>query len=145
MSRYTSRGIVYTLVIAKAALADLTAIEQEDPDTANDLLVLLQEIKNSQVLLDSLTVRDFGAEATERFHVDAWAAQQTQGRNIWRLKSWDLENRGIRYRVIYALDPRISRYFVLAILPRDFDYDPRHPRVVELLRSYDRLGIPAYR
>lgn len=145
MPRYTSRGIVYSLVIARAALQDLADIRRSDPDAEDVILALLQEAKGSQAILESLTIKDFGLARDQGYHVDAWAAQQQQGRNLWRLKIWDLEDLGIRYRVVYALDPRISRYFVLAVLPRDFDYDERHPRVQQLLATYDGLGIPSFR
>lgn len=145
MRRYTSQGIVYNLVLHRGAVADLDRIGKTDPATQDELYVLLQEVKADQNLLEALTVKDFGLARDQRFHVDAWAAQQRRGRNLWRLKLWDLEKLGIRYRVVYAFDPRIHRYFVLAVLPREFDYDENHPRVQELLAVYDRLGIPDYR
>jgi len=145
LPRYTSQGIVYRLFVHAAAQRDLDAIGETDPETADEIYVLLQEIKGSQVLLDSLTRKDFGLTREEAFHVDRWVRQQQQGRNLWRLKFWDLEAVGIRHRVIYALDPRNSRYYILAVLPRNIAYDERHPRVQELLAVYDRLGIPSYR
>lgn len=145
MPRYTLHGIVYSIVIAVAAKEDLAAIAQDDPETEAEIVAVLQELKGNQALLDALTVKDFGLAHDAPFHVDAWTAQQRQGRNLWRLKIWDLEDIGIRYRVVYALDPQISRYYILAVLHRDFDYDEDHPRVKKLLATYDRLGIPAYR
>lgn len=145
MPRYTSQGIVYHLLIAVAAKQDLATIGANDPATEIEILSLLQELKGNQLLLGSLTVKDHGLARDAKFHVDMWAKQQNRGRNLWRLKIWSLEDYGIRYRVIYALDPRNSRYYILAILHRDFDYDEKHPRVQQLLASYDRLGIPTYR
>jgi hypothetical protein len=145
LPRYTSQGIVYHLLIAVAAKQDLAAIGAEDPETEAEILALLQELKGNQLLLASLTVKDFGLAREAKFHVDVWARQQNKGRNLWRLKIWSLEDYGLRYRVIYALDPRKSQYYILAILHRDFDYDEKHPRVQQLLASYDRLGVPTYR
>lgn len=145
MSRYTSQGIFYSLVIALAAKADLETIGRDDLEARDEIYALLQEIKASQDLLDALTVRDFGLAHDQPFHIDRWVSQQQQGRNLWRLKSWELEELGIRYRIIYALDPRIRRYYVLAVLPRDISYDEDHPRVQQLLDTYDRLAIPPYR
>lgn len=144
LPHYTSQGILYTLLIHVSAKQDLESIGQDDPDTRDELFALLHEIKGSQDLLDALTIKDFGLAQDEKFHVDRWVSQQRQGRNLWRLKSWDLAELGIHYRVIYALDPRIRRYYVLAVLPRKFDYDEQHPRVQQLLAVYDRLGIPPY-
>lgn len=144
LSRYTSQGIVYNIVIATAAKQDLLTIATDDPDTESEIAAVLQELKGNQQLLDALTLKDFGRAREAPFHVDKWSAQQQKGRNIWRLKIWELEDMGIQYRVVYALDPRISRYFILAVLHRDFDYDEKNPRVRQLLATYDRLGIPSY-
>jgi mRNA-degrading endonuclease RelE of RelBE toxin-antitoxin system len=144
LSHYTSQGIVYSIVIHTAAKQDLAEIGLDDPDTENDIYALLQEVKGSQELLCALTIKDFGLTRDSDFHVDLWTAQQQKGRNLWRLKLWDLEDLGIRYRVIYAFDNRISRYFVLAVLHRDFNYDETHPRCKQLIEVYDRLGIPSY-
>ena len=145
MPRYTSQGIVYSIVIATAAKQDLAEIAIDDPDTEAEIAAVLHELKGNQHLLDALTVKDYGLAREAPFHVDWWSAQQQKGRNLWRLKVWDLEDIGMQYRVVYALDPRISRYFILAVLHRDFDYDEKHPRVQQLLATYDRLGIPSYR
>jgi plasmid stabilization system protein ParE len=141
---YTSQGIVYSVVIAVAAKEDLAAIAKDDPETEAEIVAVLHELRGNQQLLDALTIKDYGLTRDAPFHVDSWSAQQRQGRNLWRLKIWDLEDIKIRYRVVYALDPRISRYFILAVLHRDFDYDEKYPRVQQLLAAYDRLGIPTY-
>jgi mRNA-degrading endonuclease RelE of RelBE toxin-antitoxin system len=142
--RYTSQGIVYSIVIHTAAKRDLAEIGRNAPDTENDIYALLQEVKGNQDLLAALTVKDFGLAREADFHVDSWVAQHQKGRNLWRLKLWDLEDLGIRYRVIYAFDNRISRYFVLAVLHRAFNYDEANPRCKQLLEVYDRLAIPEY-
>lgn len=123
----------------------MAAIAKDDPETEAGIVAVLQELKGNQDLLDALTVKGFGLAHDAPFHVDAWMAQQQKDRNLWRLKIWNLEDFGIQYRVVYALDPRISRYYILAVLHRGFDYDEGHPRVKKLLATYDRLGIPAYR
>jgi mRNA-degrading endonuclease RelE of RelBE toxin-antitoxin system len=122
-------------------LADLRVT---DPDSADLILALLQEAKVNQSALESLSIRDFGAARNQRFSVDMWVAQQNRGRNIWRLKIWELEELGIRYRVIYAFDPRISRYYVLGVFHRDFDYDESDSRTQRVVASYEQLGIPDY-
>jgi mRNA-degrading endonuclease RelE of RelBE toxin-antitoxin system len=130
--------------MATAAKHDLAMIGENDPDTEAEILAILQEIKGNQQLLDALTIKDFGFARDVSFHVDKWVSQHKQGRNLWRLKIWNLEDLGIQYRIVYALDPRISRYYILAVLHRDFDYDEKHPRVQQLNATYDRLGIPSF-
>lgn len=137
--------IIYKLLIALAAQDDLEQLWAADPVAAGVLEALLERLKSDQQLMDALTVKDFGAYATAAIHVDAWKSQQREGRNLWRLKNWELEDQGKRYRIVYALDPRISRYYVLGIFSRDFNYDIADPRTRRVLDAYDQLGIPPYR
>lgn len=137
--------IRYQLAISSEAKVDLAAVWRSDPESAGVLQATLEQIQADHLLLESLTVRDFGAYGTEAFHVDRWVDQQHRGRNLWRLKVWELEGHGRQqYRVVYTLDPRVSRYFVLGIFTRDFDYDPNDARTRRVLAAYDRLGIPNY-
>jgi hypothetical protein len=137
--------IVFKLSVGPEARRDLESLWETDSSSAGILEATLRQIAADQQLLDSLTIRGFGAHATEAFHVDAWVEQQSQGRNLWRFKHWELEGRGTRYRVVYALDPRLSRYYVLGIFTRDFNYDATDARTRRVLAAYDRLGIPQYR
>ena len=148
MSRYNEFVIVpvrYSLVLHPAAQADLSALWEADPRSAALLIATLEQIKADPRLLDSLTIRQFGADGSEPFHVDQWIEQQRHGRNLWRLKHWELEGERRRYRVVYALDPRSSRYTVLGIFTRDFNYDRNDPRTRRVVADYDALGIPTYR
>ena len=137
--------IVYKLLIGALARRDLEQIWRSDPEAAGVLEAGLQHIKSDQQLLDSLTIKDFGAHGTETIHVDTWVEQQREGRNLWRFKHWELESQGRKYRVVYALDPRVSCYYVLGIFSRDFNYDLNDPRTQRVIEAYDRLGIPSYR
>jgi hypothetical protein len=136
--------MLYSIVIHEDAEADLDALWEIDEDSTADIEALLEQAACDQKLLDTLTARDFGSGRSEEFHVEKWFEQQRKGRNLWRLKIWDLEDRGIRYRIIYALDPRISRYHVLGVVQRDFNYDERDARTQRILAAYDELGIPNY-
>jgi hypothetical protein len=135
---------VYSLVIHEDAEQDLDELWEIDEGATADIVALLEQAACDQELLDNLTVRDFGRHRSEDIHVDKWVEQQRKGRNLWRLKIWDLEDRGIRYRVVYALDPRISRYHVLGVVERGFDYDKSDDRTKRILAAYDELGIPNY-
>lgn len=137
--------LVYRLAIHMAARADLDAIGDSDPESAGVLEATMEQIGKDQRLLESLTIKEFGAHGTEAFHVDRWSEQQRQGRNLWRLKVWELEHQRRPYRVVYALDPRATRYCILGIFTRDFNYDRRDPRTQRVLADYDKLSIPTYR
>ena len=50
-----------------------------------------------------------------------------------------LEDKGLRYLVIYAFEPTKQHYHVLAIAPREFDYDTNSPIGRRILRAYREL------
>lgn len=99
----------------------------------------MEELKGDPDLLDRLTQHDYGAHQSADFHVSKWQAQWRQGRDLWRLKIWDLEDQGLRYRVVYAFMPQKQHYHILAIAPREFDYDSNHPISRRILRAYTSL------
>jgi hypothetical protein len=45
----------------------------------------------------------------------------------------------VPYRVIYALKRGTGDHYVLAIVSRDFDYDPNHPTTRRILQAYADL------
>jgi hypothetical protein len=141
----TSIGIVPTLKFHRDAKADLDAIWDSDPDAAATITTLLQEAKTNQSILDSFSCQDFGLSGFERYHVTQWFEQQRKGRNLWRLKVWELEGEWPLYRVIYAFHPLTHIYYVLGVFKRDFNYDETDPRTQRVLAVYDRLGIPVYK
>jgi len=101
-------------------------------------LVTLQEIKADERLVDSLTIHRFGKAGGEKIGVTKWLAHWYAGRALWSLKIWELENMGIRYRVIYYFAP-LETFYVLGIVPRSFDYDDDHPLTKRILAAYDAL------
>ena len=44
------------------------------------------------------------------------------------------------FRILYCCDAASRRYFVLAIMRRDIDYDESHDRIRRLLAVYDSLA-----
>jgi hypothetical protein len=145
-------GIVATIVIHRGAQDDLELVWNSDEEAAAAIETLLQEAKGNQAVLDTFTVQDFftfqdfGADSTQPYHiVRRWTAQQRVGRNLWRLKIWDLEDHLIRHRIVYAFEPRVHRYFVLGVFDRNFNYAESDPRTQRILAVYDNLDIPSYR
>lgn len=132
------------LFIHEDAEADLEALWVTSSKAAAAIAVFLEELKGDQDLLDRVTQDDFGKWPTaERFHVEMWKEQQyRRGRNLWRLKLWQIERQGIQYRIIYAFVPSTKHHYVLGIMPRekrDFDYDENDPRTQRILRAYENL------
>lgn len=51
----------------------------------------------------------------------------------------DLENEGMRYRIVYAFVPGKGHYHVLGIVPREFNYDAGHQITRRILAAYEVL------
>ena len=102
---------------------------------------LLQQAKHDPKIIDSLLDHDFGADRTTAYHVSKWFEFWNIGYNIWRLKIW-IESRGsLRYRIVYAYEPKSLQYYVLAIVHRNFDYKSDHEITNRILNAYRDLGI----
>jgi hypothetical protein len=127
------------LFVHDDAKADLLALRDSEPQAAGRILALLEQLEGDADLLDHLTQHDYGAHHSADFHVSKWLEQWNRGRDLWRLKIWDLEDKGLRYRIVYAFQPRKQHYHVLAIAPREFDYDTSHPISQRVLRAYQEL------
>lgn len=121
------------------AETDLEKLWAVAPKAAARIGVLLEELKGNQDLLDRLTQHDFGDHRSADFHVSKWLDLWNKGKDLWRLKVWDLEDKGLRYRVVYAYLPGKSQYHVLGIVSREFDYDPRHELSRRIIAAYENL------
>lgn len=130
---------MFSLQVHDDAEADLEALFRRSPRVASRILVLLEEVEADQDLLDRLTQQDFGQDRATEFQVSRWIRQWNKGKNLWRLKVWDLEDKGIRYRVVYAFVPQRRQYHVLGIVPRSFNYEDDHPLTLRILAAYDAL------
>ena len=112
-----------------------------DRFAAGKVAALLQQAKHNPKIIDSLLDHDFGADHTAAYHVSKWYEFWKIGFNIWRLKVW-IEPRGsLRYRIIYAYEPKSLQYYVLAIVHRDFDYKSDHEITIRIRKAYKDLEI----
>lgn len=127
------------LFVHNDAEADLEALWEEEPEAAARIVVLLGELEGNPDLLDRLTQHDYGSYHLADFHVSKWLELWNKGKDLWRLKVWDLEDKGLRYRLIYAFEPKRQAYHLLAIAPREFDYDTSHPISQRILSAYEEL------
>lgn len=122
------------------AAEDLRQLMVNDRFAAGKIAALLQQAKHDPKLIDSLLDHDFGAEHSAAYHVSKWQEFWKVGYNIWRLKVW-LERGSLRYRIVYAYEPRSLQYYVLAIVHRNFDYKRDHEITNRIHRAYQVLGI----
>lgn len=131
--------MVLRLFVHDDAEDDLNALWDEAPEIAARITVLLEELEGNQDLLDRLTQHDFGAYGSRDFHVSKWVEQWRKGKDLWRLKVWDLEKSGVRYRIVYAFVPGKGQYHVLGIVPRDFNYEADHELSRRIFAAYENL------
>lgn len=59
--------------------------------------------------------------------------------DLWRLKIWDLEKGRFNYRIIYAYQISNHCFHMLAVVHRDFNYEPNHPITKRILNDYSEL------
>ena len=125
------------------AQGDIEGLWATAPKAAARILALIEQLKADPRLLDVLTIHNFGADRTEAIAVSKVVSQwsgtgRRDGRDLWRLKLWDLERQQLPYRVIYAYEIRRLRYHVLGVINRkDYNYEPEHPFTKRVLRAYD--------
>lgn len=127
------------LFVHDDAKADLLHLRGSEPQAAGRILALLEQLEGDSDLLDRLTQHDYRAHGSANFHVSKWHEQWRKGRNLWRLKVLDLEKKAIRHRIVYAFEPQKQHYHVLAIAPREFDYDENHPISQRIVCAYEAL------
>ncbi len=132
---------MYKIVLHDDAKADLLAIYRVDTTAGARIAAVLQEIEGNQELLDSLTQHNYGRDHTALFNVSKWFELWKKQKDIWRIKIWDLEDKGLRYRIVYAYIRGKREYRVLAITPRnEINYDDlKNPLSQRIQRAYEEL------
>jgi hypothetical protein len=106
------------------------------------ILAFLQQAKADPAVLETLSDHWFGEDGSANYTVQKVVSFHNQGRRLWRVKVLSLKGLAAGYRVLYAFDPRVQTYYVLAIPPRDIAYDETHQRIRRLIDVYDKLGLP---
>jgi len=130
---------LFSIFVHDDAVGDLESLWKTQPEVAARITAVLEAIDGDQDLLDRLTQHGYGPRKYSDFHVSKWFEQWNKDRDLWRLKIWDLEGKGLMYRIIYAFIPRTKNYHVLAIAPRNFNYDKNHPISRRIISSYEKL------
>lgn len=132
---------MYKIALHDDAKSDLKAILVRDAVSATRIAAVLQEIEGNQDLLDSLTQHDYGRNRSAPFNVSKWLKFWNRNQDIWRLKIWDLEDKGLRYRIVYAYIRGKKDYRVLAIVPRsNINYDDPNDSLSKRIKAaYEEL------
>jgi hypothetical protein len=139
-----SSSTTFSIALHDDAVDDLDRIYEHDEDAAADIEAFLEEARNNQHTLDSLTRNGYVDYGNCPYNVKAWQAAKRIRLNLWRIRLLWLTGDADRYRVVYAFHPVELRYYVLGIVDREFDYDLSHPISQRILNAYENLDIPCY-
>lgn len=123
------------------AVTDLEHLKSVSPQIADEVLVFFETIEADDSLLDTLTTHGHRQHGTQDFNVKKWQEHWRKGLDIWRLRLFWLEPLGFNYRVVYALDQKVFRFHILAILPRrEINYDDSSDvNTRRILKAYPEL------
>lgn len=107
------------------ATDDLLGIQKANPDDFYKLVVFIQQLKADKQLTNKLLENGYGSNWNAPISVKKWISTSKIERILlWRLRSMELEKRGLKYRFIYFYYYPTKKYIILAIVLRDeFDYD----------------------
>jgi hypothetical protein len=137
-----SPACTYSMSIHEDAERDLDRLYEVDEDGTATIDVFLQEAASSPAVLDRLLEHRYRSyDPGMDFEVQRWAALWKHY-GLWRLKLFDVPGTAASHRVIYAFHGIQRRYYILGIVPRDFDYEPDHAFTRRIVRAYQALGIP---
>ena len=130
------------LHIHQDVVGDLDRVRSESAALAGRLATLIMELRADDDLLSAIGQHGFGENGDQPIDVSRWFEQQKFGRNLWRLKFLELEDKGLKYRIVYARRSNIDDYVVLAVAPRrNIDYDnPEDPLTKRIANALDRLA-----
>lgn len=112
------------LVLHKDVRLDLDAIKNESQEVFAKIAALVRQLQQDPNLAEKLLDHGYGDDRAEEFSVNKWLNLWRQNKDFWRLKDWDLEDMGLKYRIIYLYLRHEARFVIMAIVKREeIDYD----------------------
>jgi hypothetical protein len=131
----------YSLSIHEDAERDLEALWSEDEESAAILEAFLEEVMDSQDLLERFSREDYADTLHDPgFDIKRWQSLW-KDYPVWRLRLFYVPWGAAVRRIVYTYHPGEQRYYILGILPRSFDYDPKHPLAKRIIRACEELGV----
>lgn len=132
---------IVLLTIHSLAAQYLRRIKETDPGAFRHLMIFLDQLRKDEKLQGELLTHKFGDDGTEPIGVKKWVTVQNKERlPVWRLRVWDLESKGLNYRIVYFYCWPEKRFYVMAVAKREhINYDdPTNEirrRVVDTIRA----------
>lgn len=135
----------YSIDFVSALDDDLERLHHEDPDVEALWLEVVDLVYDVESIAYELTL-DRGYNPRQPcFDTVPIGELLRLGFNIGRIKLYPPDGGpALRQRLLYALDHRRSpgTIWLLGLMPRKVDYDPKDPFIARVLRDYRQLGIP---
>jgi hypothetical protein len=110
------------------ATNDLKSILQTNRDDFNKLVAFIEQLKVDANLIEKLLEHGFGDDKSEPISVKKWLSiQKIECKPVWRLRAWNLEDKGLAYRLLYIYDWHDKNYHIMAIVHRgNLNYDDKN-------------------
>jgi hypothetical protein len=132
----------FSLSIHETAEQDLETLYAIDEEGAAVIDAFLQEAAGSQDILDRFTCHKYRSYGNPLdYEIQRWQALWRHY-GLWRARLFHVPGVAATHRIVYAFHPLQRRYYILGIVPREFDYDPSHPLSKRIIAIYQALELP---
>lgn len=128
----------FQFLITAGAQADLAACKAEDRWAAAKIATLLREVTEDIVAAEALVDERYNDREIDSIS-GVWSLQDKRI-NAYRVRMVLVS----RWRIITAVDHPSRRVAVMAIMPRDEDYEKSRELWERIEREYDALGFTRY-
>ena len=125
------------------AIEDLVELRETHRDEALEIIEVLSLLQSDPDIAECL-YREYTHYAYPQFDVKKFQVLYRKGYNAFRIKALS-KSATPSYRVLYICDMRYDIAYILAVVPRSFNYDPQHPIVRRFLEDCEDIGIQQYR
>lgn len=128
----------YQLLITEGAKADLRACRDDDRYAAAKVAELLRLISEDRLAIEALVD---GRYSDDKIHdvSPIWSLQKKRI-NAYRVRMVLIS----AWRIITAVDHKDQRIAILAIMPRDDNYEDNKALWARLEQEYDAIGFARY-
>lgn len=126
----------YQMLIATGAVADMETCRSRDAYAAATISAHLRELRGDPTICARI-IDEHYADAVIADVGPVWSLQEKRI-NAFRVKYVVLG----RWRLITGADWAKRRIAILAVMPRDVDYQRNRPLWERIEKEYDELGFP---
>jgi anti-sigma-K factor RskA len=131
----------YSLSIHEDAERDLEALWEIEEESAAIMDAFIGEAAGSQEILNRFTEESYVDHVHDPgFDIKRWQALWKKY-PLWRIRLFNVPIVASAFRIVFTFHPRELRYYILGIVPRDFNYEPIHPLTKRIIRACNELGI----